>query len=252
MMALSFIRKEGIHVVGVTLAAGSIVAATLVGAVMGRGLRNIRTKAYEILTAIAAGIMLCAAIHGLLLPAVALSDMATGCVVMGVGAFLLAVGNRIAEEMFFGEADALHKLHGLLFVCAIVIHHFPEGMAAGVSFGTGVRAETLSVCTAIALQNVPEAMMILPAMSGFSHKKVAAALFASGGVELLGLVMGYCAVKLSVALLPVMLALAAGAMLFVVFDSMLADIYGTDSHGGEILCGYCGMLLLTELIECFL
>ena len=94
-------------------------------------------------------------------------------------------------------------------------------------------------------------MMIFPSMSGFGRKKILGAVLISGGVEIVGLLMGYFAVQISVQLLPLLLSLAAGAMLYVIFESMLSEVYEQSIafKSEAVLGGYCGMLLLTAFVE---
>ena len=233
------------------LAAGSILGATVLGTLLGLLLKTITEKTAAVVTAVSAGVMLCASVHGLVLSALERWSVPAVCMGLGVGAVLMQ-GLHIYGERSCGEDhEARKRVRGLLFVFAIASHHVPEGLAAGVSFGTGDCVETLSVCTAIALQTIPETMMILPAMGGFPRRSIAAAVAISGGAEVLGLLLGYCVIRVSVLLLPWMLAVAAGAMLFVIFGSMLSEAY--EQKGAcvplSVLGGYCGMLLLTALMD---
>ena len=250
-MGLSFIRKEVLGLNGVLIAAGSITLSCMLGSAAGCGLRHISERVYGRITAVAAGVMLCAAVHGLLLPSMQQQGTVGAVAGLVLGALLLCGMNRAAEHRMTGQGRAHGHVGGLMFVCAIAIHHFPEGLAAGVSFGTGDGSETAAVCIAIALQNIPEAMMIMPAMLPFGRGKSICAAAASWGMELLGLLMGYLAVQMTTRLLPIMLALAAGAMLYVIFQNMLPDVYkdSQEKAAFSVLLGYCGMLLLTELAE---
>jgi len=196
-------------------------------------------------------VMLCAAVQGLLLSALEESGGVTVCGGIAVGALLLywmngAVSKRIPSDP--------QRVNGLMFAFAIAIHHFPEGLAAGVSFGMGETADTAAVCTAIALQTIPEAMMIMPAMAGYGRKKAVFAVMVSGLVEILGLTVGYGAVQLTGMLLPMMLALAAGAMLYVILENMLPDAYdgAVRQTSASVLTGYCGMLLMSQMLETLL
>ena len=250
MMALSFARKEVVCVRGVIYAAGSIAAATGLGAVLGWRLTNLQPKTYRMILSIAAGVMLCAAVQGLLLPALEETAPVWACAGMGAGTVFLVWMNTAAAKLLRLERDAA-QLQGMMFVLAIAIHHLPEGLAAGVSFGTGEAAETAAVCAAIALQNIPEAMMIMPVMVEYGRGKAIIAVSVSGCVEILGLLLGYGAVQLTVRLLPLLLSFAAGAMLYVIFENMLPDAYenGRGRTAAGVQLGYCGMLLLTAGVE---
>lgn len=243
---------------GLLLTGAGIGAATLLGSVLGCVLRGLTGRTYRIVSSIATGIMLCAAIHGLVLPA--LEDSGSGLVVcagIGIGTwFLWRLNGCVARELQGGRiAGSAHQIRSLMFVLAIAIHHFPEGMAAGVSFGTGEASETVAVCSAIALQNIPEAMMVMSAMAQTGTGKRAAfwAAGISGGIEILGLVFGFYAVQLTQLALPLLLAFAAGAMLYVILENMLPEQYEDRTCGGTygVLLGYCGMILLTDAVQYF-
>lgn len=153
----------------VLITAAGIALCSLVGAVIGFLFENIPPAVEDALSGAAAGIMLCAAILGLVVPSVEFSGaQALWLTPLGIfcGAFFLSginiVGPRLAGGMGMtnGNDDACR--HALLFVAAIAIHHFPEGIAAGVSFGTGNLSDAVTVTSGIAFQNIPEAMIIIP------------------------------------------------------------------------------------------
>ncbi|MBR5241597.1 MAG: ZIP family metal transporter, partial [Clostridia bacterium] len=141
----------------------------------------------------------------------------------------------------------------MLFVMAIAIHNFPEGIAAGVGFGTENVTEALTIALGIALQNIPEGMVIIGPMlaAGISPKRTL--LFASltGVVEIIGTLLGYFAASISVAVLPFALAFAGGTMIYVVSDEMIPE---THSHGHErgatyaLLFGFCLMLFIDHFL----
>ena len=135
----------------------------------------------------------------------------------------------------------------LLFVTAIAIHNLPEGIAAGVGFGTGDTSGAVMLAAGIALQNIPEGMVIVAPMlaSGISPRKTF--LFASltGFIEVVGTFIGFFAVSVAEAILPFALAFAGGTMLYVISDEMIPE---THAHGSErgatyaLLFGFCLML----------
>ena len=138
----------------------------------------------------------------------------------------------------------------MLFVMAIAIHNLPEGIAAGVGFGSGDNAQALTIAAGIALQNIPEGMVIIGPMlaSGMSPRRTFLCAFATGLVEVVGTLLGYCAVTLSTAILPFALAFAGGTMLYVISDEMIPE---THAHGEErgatyaLLAGFCLMLAMS-------
>lgn len=157
-----------------------------------------------------------------------------------------------ADQEHHPEKTAqLNKI--LLFVIAIAIHNLPEGIAAGVSFGTGNTADAITVAGGIALQNIPEGMVIIAPMiaSGISSKRTFVIAMLTGVVEVFGTLLGYFAVSISTAILPFALAFAGGTMLYVISDEMIPE---THAHGSErgatysLLAGFCLMLVFDVLL----
>ena len=140
----------------------------------------------------------------------------------------------------------------LLFVLAIAIHNLPEGIAAGVGFGSGDTTQALIIAGGIALQNIPEGMVIIAPMlaAGISPRKTFILAMITGLVEVVGTLIGYFAVSISTAVLPFALAFAGGTMLYVISDEMIPE---THSHGSErgatyaLLVGFCVMLVVDVL-----
>ena len=243
----------------VLLTALGVGGATIVGALLGMILKNVSHKFNDIVLGFASGIMLCAAIVGLIMPSVTDNPISIVVTVVGVfcGAFVLNAIDKIVPHLHrFADKDIeshnksqtnINKI--LLFVLAIAIHNFPEGIAAGVGFGTGNNAEALTIAGGIALQNIPEGMVIIAPMlsAGVSKTKTFAIAAATGLIEVLGTLIGYFAVNISAAVLPFSLAFAGGTMLYIISDEMIPE---THSHGNErgatyaLLVGFSLMLAM--------
>ncbi|MBR5632905.1 MAG: ZIP family metal transporter, partial [Clostridia bacterium] len=135
----------------------------------------------------------------------------------------------------------------------IAIHNLPEGIAAGVSFGTGDVMQAFTVAGGIALQNIPEGMVIIAPMvaSGMSGRRTFIIALMTGVVEVLGTFIGYFAVRVSAAILPFALAFAGGTMLYVISDEMIPE---THAHGNEreatysLLVGFALMLVFDHFL----
>ena len=157
----------------------------------------------------------------------------------------------VGEEAHPETTERLNKI--LLFVIAIAIHNLPEGIAAGVGFGTGDVSGALSVAIGIALQNIPEGMVIIAPMmaAGMKSSRVFVIALMTGVVEVVGTFIGYFAASVSAAVLPFALAFAGGTMLYVISDEMIPE---THAHGNErgatyaFLVGFSLMLVLDFLI----
>ena len=141
----------------------------------------------------------------------------------------------------------------LLFVTAIAIHNLPEGIAAGVGFGSGDTSQALMIAGGIALQNIPEGMVIIAPMlaSGVTPKRTFVCAMITGLVEVVGTLVGYFAVSIASVILPFALAFAGGTMLYVISDEMIPE---THAHGCErgatyaLLVGFCIMLISDVLL----
>ena len=126
-------------------------------------------------------------------------------------------------------------------------------IAAGVGFGSGEVSHALMIAGGIALQNIPEGMVIIAPMlsAGVSPSRTFFCAMLTGLVEVIGTLIGYLAVSVSTAILPFALAFAGGTMLYVVSDEMIPE---THAHGGErgatysLLLGFCIMLVTDVLL----
>ena len=243
----------------ILLTAIGVGGATIIGALLGLLLKNPSHKLSDVILAFAAGVMLAAAVLGLIVPSVEYGGK-YGIVTTIVGIFCGALCLNLIDKI----VPHLHKMTGvdieshpdrseslskiLLFVIAIAIHNLPEGIAAGVSFGTGNVSAALTVAGGIALQNIPEGMVIIAPMiaAGISKRRTFIIAMMTGLVEVVGTFMGYFAVNISNAVLPFALAFAGGTMLYVISDEMIPE---THSHGAEsgatysLLVGFCLMLV---------
>ncbi len=248
----------------VLLTALGVGGATVIGAILGFAFKKISHSFSDIVLSFAAGIMLAAAVIGLILPSLEYGGKAPLLVtIVGIfcGALCLNLLDRIVphlhrltgvdQEAHPAQTEQLNKI--LLFVMAIAIHNLPEGIAAGVGFGTGNTGEALVIAAGIALQNIPEGMVIIAPMlaAGMSHKRTFVAALLTGVVEVIGTLLGYFAVSLSTAVLPFALAFAGGTMLYVISDEMIPE---THAHGCErgatysLLAGFCLMLVMSVVL----
>ncbi len=248
----------------VLLTAIGVGGATLFGAVLGFVFKKISHRMGDIMMSFAAGIMLAAAVLGLIIPSIDYGGGGKGLPITIIGIFLGALTVNALDKL----VPHLHKLSGvdpenvensgkvhkiLLFVLAIAIHNFPEGIAAGVGFGTDNVTDGILIALGIALQNIPEGMIIISPMlaAGIKPRRTFLIAAITGVVEVVGTLIGYLAVSLAQAVLPFALAFAGGTMLYVVSDEMILE---THAHGSEraatysLLIGFCTMLTLDVLL----
>lgn len=237
--------------------------ATLIGSIIGFLFKNISHKFSDIVLSFAAGVMLAAAILGLIVPSVEYGgNFGIAITVVGifVGAFCLNIIDKLVPHLhkIVGVDIEQHKSNEsinkvLLFVTAIAIHNLPEGIAAGVGFGSGNTTDAFMIAGGIALQNIPEGMVIIGPMlaAGISPKTTFFCALVTGLVEVVGCLLGYFAVAVANAVLPFALAFAGGTMLYVISDEMIPE---THAHGSErgatyaLLVGFCLMLVSDVLL----
>ena len=230
------------------------------GSLLGFGFKDLSHKFSDFVMAFAAGVMLAAAVLGLIVPSLEYG---------GNYGVLITVAGIFAGALFLNVIDKLvphlHRLVGaeeggganlskvLLFVTAIAIHNLPEGIAAGVGFGAGDNTRALIVAGGIALQNIPEGMVIIGPMlaAGVSPKRTFLCALMTGLVEVAGALLGYFAVSVAELILPFALAFAGGTMLYVISADMIPE---THAHGHQkgatytLLAGFCVMLAMDVLL----
>ena len=246
----------------VLLTALGVGGATVFGAAIGFLFKRASHRSSDIVLSFAAGVMLSAAILGLILPSVEYGGK-YGLFITVPGIFIGALCLNLIDKL----VPHLHKMAGpdieshnnhnlskvLLFVTAIAIHNLPEGIAAGVGFGSGNTSQALMIAGGIALQNIPEGMVIIGPMlaAGVKPGRTFVIAMLTGLVEVLGTLIGYFAVTVASAILPFALAFAGGTMLYVVSDEMIPE---THAHGSErgatyaLLIGFCVMLISDVLL----
>ena len=231
----------------VWISAIGLCGASLIGSIIGLFFKDLSHKAHDTIMGYCAGIMLAASVVGLILPAV------DGAGTQGW--WMVAIG-VVAGALFLNVLDAitphLHAITGLepeahannanlnkvlLFVLAIALHKLPEGIAAGVGFNEPDNSGAWSVTLGIALQNVPEGMVIISPLilAGVSRMRTLIISLVIGMLEIIGVWIGYGMGAISAVMLPIMLAFAGGAMLYVVSDEMIPE---THAHGYQKIATY--------------
>lgn len=227
------------------LTALGVGGATIIGVLIGFIFQKVPHKFNDAILSFAAGIMLAAAVLGLIVPS--LEEGNVWITVLGVltGAIFLNFADKITphlhritgidQETHSERQNSLNKV--LLFVIAIAIHNLPEGIAAGVGFGSENISNAITVAVGIALQNIPEGMIIVSPliMAGVSKWRVFLIASFTGLIEIVGTLIGFTAVSVATAILPFALAFAGGTMIYVVSDEMIPE---THSHGYERMATY--------------
>ncbi len=246
----------------VLLTAIGVGGATVIGSIIGFMFKKLSHRFSDIILSFAAGVMLAAAVLGLIIPSVEYGGkygLATTVLGIFAGALCLNLIDKLVphlHKMMGADIEAHHNANlskVLLFVTAIAIHNLPEGIAAGVGFGSGDVSQALLIAGGIALQNIPEGMVIIAPMlaAGVAPSRTFVCAMITGLVEVVGTLIGYFAVSVASAILPFALSFAGGTMLYVISDEMIPE---THAHGSErgatyaLLAGFCIMLVSDVLL----
>lgn len=239
------------------ISAAGLSLATVIGSALGFIIKELPHRWNDAVLGFCAGVMLAASTVGLILPA---AESA------GIGRWWIVLAGVMLGVLFLNVLDLLtphlHKITGLdaeehrhnaslnhilLFVMAIALHKLPEGIAAGVGFNSAETSDAWAVTLGIALQNIPEGMVVIAPLllAGVSKLRTFVISLGIALFEVLGVWIGYGIGAISAFLLPVMLAFAGGAMLYVVSDEMIPE---THAHGYQKLATYAlilGFVMLT-------
>lgn len=225
-----------------SLGAGLMTGVGAIPVLFGRGISR---RMNDTLLGFAAGVMISASYFSLIIPGIEAAadqygNLVIAALIAGVGIALgvLAVAlmnEALPHEHFIegregSEALALSKIW--LFVIAITIHNFPEGLAVGIGFGGGNVENGISLATGIGLQNAPEGLAVAVALRGQGYAKLSAFLIAlaTGLIEPVGGLIGVAAIQVSSQLLPWGLTFAAGAMIYIISHEIIPE---THRHGHQ-------------------
>lgn len=245
-----------------SLAAGLMTGVGALPVLMGR---TIPQHVADMLLGFAAGVMLAASFFSLLVPSLEASEEIYGGAVLPaliaaagflIGAAAIAAVNEWLPHEHFrlgpegGRAEQLQLARIWLFVLAITIHNFPEGLAVGVGFGGGNIANGMALAIGIGLQNAPEGLAVAVALAGlgYSRRYAFGVALLTGLVEPVGGLLGVAAVSISQPLLPWGLAFAAGAMLYVISHEIIPETHRR-GHQDRATAGLCVGLALMMFLD---
>ncbi|HWQ39929.1 MAG TPA: ZIP family metal transporter [Burkholderiales bacterium] len=250
------------------LVATAVTAATTaLGAVPVLLVRRVSSRAQDTMLGFGAGVMLAASAFSLILPGIEAGTELAGSRGAGVGLVaggillgalaMLLLDRFLPHEHFLKGAErarATELKRIWLFVAAVALHNFPEGLAVGVGFGGGNVANGVALALGIAAQNIPEGLVVALALAsvGYPAPFAAAAAAATGVLEPLGGALGAGMLGASEAILPWGLGFAAGAMIFVVSHEVIPESHRM-GHEREssigLICGFVLMMILDTVLD---
>lgn len=236
--------------------------ATFVGALPALLPFKYTRRAQGVMLGFGGGVMLAASAFSLIIPgtqaAIALGNtQMEAAVIMAMGLalgaiFLKVTHDKLPHEHFFKgfEGENGKNLARIwLFVFAITLHNFPEGLAVGVNFASGDSSQGIPLAIGIGLQNLPEGLVVALSLVGESYGAGYALGISllTGLVEPIGGLIGVGVFGLAQSLLPWGMAFAAGAMLFVISDDIIPESHeqGRETEGTMgIMVGFIVMMVL--------
>lgn len=241
----------------VWISAAGLALATVIGSLLGFIVKVLPHKWNDAILGFCAGLMLAVSTVGLILPASESAGLSGWWLIL-IGVLLGLVLLNLLDHV----TPHLHKITGLdveehrnnaslnkvlLFVLAIALHKLPEGISAGVGFNAEETANAWAVTIGIALQNIPEGMVVIAPLliAGVSKARTFFIALAIALLEIVGVWIGFGIGAISELLLPVMLSMAGGAMLYVVSDEMIPE---THAHGFEKVATYALILGFVTLV----
>lgn len=249
---------------GLALAgAGAAAAATALGALPALFIRTISDRWEDVMLGFGAGVMAAAASFSLILPGVAagadiLGSKSAGALLVATGLMLGALFLLLADKTVPHEhVQAGH--HGpewmksrrvWLMVFAIALHNFPEGMAIGVGFSGGDTSVGIPLAAAIAVQDIPEGLVVAVALRTVAYAAWQAALVAAltGLAEPIGAIVGVALTSGFAPLYPAGLGFAAGAMIWVVSHEIIPETH-RKGHEQAATLGLIGGFIVMMMLD---
>ena len=243
----------------VWISALALCLASIIGSLIGLTFKGLSHKTNDLIMGFCAGIMLAASVVGLILPATEMAGSA-GWWQVAIGVLLGAIFLNLLDNI----TPHLHRITGLepeshnnnaqinkvlLFVLAIALHKLPEGIAAGVGFNHVDDSSAWSVTLGLAMQNIPEGMVVISPLllAGVNRWRTFFISLAIGLLEIIGVWIGYGLGAISIVMLPIMLAFAGGAMLYVISDEMIPETHAHGYHKAATFALLIGFMTLVFL-----
>ena len=247
-----------------------IIASTLTGLFTGIGAlliyvkKHVSKKMLDAALGVAAGVMLAATSFSLIVPAIEKGGGGVRGSFVALIGILVGGAFLVIADRFFPDTNLMLNSMGSdeaarngarlrkvwLFILAITVHNFPEGLAVGVGFGDGDISNGISLAIGIGLQNFPEGLAVaLPLIrENYPRWKAFLIALATGLVEPIGGLIGVGIVQISRPILPLAMAFAAGAMIFVISHEIIPETQSDHNHSKlatfALLVGFVVMMFM--------
>ncbi len=245
------------------IGSGVAAIATALGALPALFVRRISPRWEDVMLGFGAGVMAAAACFSLILPGIEagadiLGSKPGGAAVVAVGLVLGALFLLLADKAVPHEhasagrhgPDWLQMRRVWLMVFAIALHNFPEGMAIGVGFSGGDTSVGVPLAAAIAIQDIPEGLVVAVALRTVAYApwQAAAAAAFTGLAEPLGAIVGVALTSGLAPLYPAGLGFAAGAMIWVVSHEIIPETH-RKGHEQAATLGVIGGFVVMMMLD---
>lgn len=256
-----FVHLSG-PVNGALLGGGMAALATAIGTLPVLFAQQFGKKVYDSMLGLGAGVMLAATAFSLIMPALAAlraagaGAISSSAVVGGsiaVGAALILVLDKLVSRnsatMLDRHRATASVKRAWLFVGVVALHNIPEGLAIGVAFAGVDSGSARALATAISIQDLPEGLVAALALRAVGYSRCRSAFYgaATGILEPVAAVLGAMMIGISGSLLPAALALAAGAMLFVVVNDVIPESHRAGNGKWSSVALVAGFIIMTIL-----
>lgn len=235
---------------------GTAAAATALGTVPVLFSQHFTQRTYDSFLGFGAGVMLGACAFSLVVPALAAAHaggagaaLVVAAGLLGGATLLLALGRALDPgDVLAGEAARTMR-RAWLFVWAVALHNLPEGMAIGVAYAGVDLDKANSLATGVSIQDVPEGLVVALALRTVGHGRLLSVALgvASGLIEPVAAAAGVGLIGLSQGVLPLALAGAAGAMLFVIVNDVIPESHRNGNGTCASLALVAGFVIMTVL-----
>lgn len=231
--------------------------ATAIGALPVFFIKTLNRKWYAGMLGFAAGVMLAATCFSLLVPALERGSIWEVMIGFILGVAFIEIADRyIPHEHFWkgkegGISPSLRRIS--LFILAITIHNFPEGLSVGVGFGSGDIQKATALAIGIGIQNIPEGTAVaMPLVAeGYSRRYSFGIAALTGLVEPIGGLLGVGLIFMFGAILPGALAFAAGCMLYVISGEIIPESHKENNGKTATLWLIIGFIIMMGLDNVF-
>ncbi|MDZ7780710.1 MAG: ZIP family metal transporter [Gemmatimonadota bacterium] len=251
---------ELLHLLWITFLAATLADVSMVfGVAPFFFLKDMSARAAGTLSATAAGMMAAAGLVQLVgeglraAPGIRAWEVATGLALGSLFYASAARWVRTHESFDLLELRQSGGVQSLMIVAAMTVHSLPEGIAIGVSFGSGEEGLGIAVASALAVHNIPEAIAItlaLRAKGVSTWQCMGWALFTSLPQPLAAPFAAWF-IWIFEPLLPFGMGFAAGAMTFLVVDDLLPealDEIDKTRTASAFMVGVVAMIVLGRLV----